>query len=238
MTHKTTQFIDREGRKIILTRGEVKHSFPLSPIPNDLLNDLLNISFSDEESVNAQKLIEGNMLHKPIVCTRNVSHPFIINVAPKIARITLRDEVIQDRLEELEGKFLSFQGRSYSTTQSERHQLYHELFLTHSEIDPVRFGAVEMYGANTYSNILDDPRVTLCFSWYRPQTEEFLAYHINCIAEIVPPSDPFYKFMRILRTLFSTTFLELGKPEYICAYKLWISETKEKTLTDKTGFTE
>lgn len=238
MKTSSSPFIDRDRRIIILTIGEVKLSYPLNPAPEILLDDLLDIKESDNESVYTQRLIEGNMLHKPIVSTINSSHPFTVNSAPKIVRVTLKDKVIQKRLQEIEGEFLSFQGKSYSDTLEERIELYQELYMDTKNIDRVRLGAVEMFGETTYSNILRDPRVTLCFSWYRPRTRDFLSFHINCIAEVIPPGNTFYKYMRIMRSLFSERFLDLGRPEYTCAYKLWVSETKEKTLTDKTGFSE
>ena len=116
--------------------------------------------------------------------------------------------------------------------------IYKELFVDESKVDRFRLGIIEMYGTETYTNILSDPRVCLGFSWRDEKTRLHHAIQLNCIAEIVEPDDPFYRYMRALRGLFSSRFVDLRRPEYVCAYKIWISEAKPKHLEDRHLFAE
>ena len=160
-----------------------------------------------------------------------------MNCAPKVVRLTYYDEIIRNTINDLEGRILSLQGRNFNETIEERVQIYRELHSDDSKIDRMRLGAIEIYGANTYQNILKDPRVTLGFSWYRPnELPREIGFQINCIAEIAIPGDPFYEYMEIMRTLFTQHYLNLGDKQYTCAYKLWVSEIKSKSLDDRSGF--
>ena len=133
---------------------------------------------------------------------------------------------------------LAFQGRPFEETIGERIELYQKMMIDDRRIDRFRFGSVEMYGDKTYQNILRDPRVTLNMYWVQDEAPQAQSYQINCIAEIVPPGDPFFKYMRLMRRLFSKTLIDLrGTSDYVCAYKFWVCETKDKSLAEKTGFT-
>jgi hypothetical protein len=112
------------------------------------------------------------------------------------------------------------------------------MMLDDSKIDRFRLGAVEMYGDKTYHNILRDPRVTLNMFWTEDNNRLARSFQVNCIAEIVPPGTPFYRYMRLMRRLFSSTIVDIERraSDYICAYKFWVCEAKDKSLTGKPGF--
>jgi hypothetical protein len=93
-----------------------------------------------------------------------------------------------------------------------------------------------MFSDVTYSNIQRDPRVALSFMWTKPDQAVAPGYQLNCLAEISRPKEPFYRFMTCLRSLFSSRFMDSRGPEYACAYKLWVSEVKDKSLAPKPGF--
>jgi len=142
-----------------------------------------------------------------------------------------------DTVHELEGMELAFQGRPFEETLDERIDLYQKLMLDDTKIDRFRLGAVEMYGDKTYQNILRDPRVTLNLFWTDEEHSRALSYQINCVAEVIPPGDPFYRYMRLMRRLFSRTIIDIrSSQDYICAYKFWVCEAKDKSLEAKPGF--
>ena len=173
---------------------------------------------------------------KPTLSTLDHTNPFPINSATKIVRLTLTDDAILERIDELESDLLSLQGLPFQETIAQRIELYQSLFLDDSKMDRFRFGAVEMYGDVTYTNILRDPRASLGFFWIQEQQPSAIGFQINCIVEVVPPGDPFFRYMRVMRQLFSSQLIDLRKDEYVSAYKLWVSEYREKTLTSKPGF--
>ena len=231
----SVRFIDRERRMIDLIRNKVIMSYPLNAVPDDLYQALADLA--DTAPIKEDKLgMLKARIDKAAMSSLDLENPFPINASIKRIRLTYTDEAIEDRIDDLEGQFLALQGRSFEDTADERVELYRSLHLDDSKLDLLRLGAVEMYGSASYANIKKDPRVSLCFSWPLPNEATQRGLQINCIAEIVPPGNPFYKYMRILLALFGVRYLDTGKAEYPCAYKLWVSEIKDKSLADTEGF--
>lgn len=231
------KFIDRELRKIDIDLGGLDVSVPLNAIPDMVYEAIVNTLEGSSDIQEKIRRLYDSTLMKPTVSTQNISGIFPINSAKKIIRLTLTDDALEDRILELEGAELSFQGRPFEETIEERVELYQDLMLDDKKIDRFRFGAVEMYGDVTYQNILRDPRVSLTFFWTQQAIPESQSYQVNCVAEIVPPGDPFFRYMRIMRRLFSRRLLDLrGTEDYVCAYKLWVCESKEKSLQEKAGY--
>jgi hypothetical protein len=233
----TIKFIDRHMRKIDINLGGLDISFPLNAIPDILYEALVNTLEGARDTEEKVRRLYESTLMKPTISTQNAMGIFPINAAKKIVRLTLTDEALEEKILELEGAELSFQGRPFSETVDERIELYQDVMLDDKKIDRYRFGCAEMYGDVTYQNILRDPRVSLSFFWVQSDEPQNQSYQINCIAEVVPPGDPFFRYMRIMRRLFSSKLLDLrGTEDYICAYKFWVCETKEKSLTEKAGY--
>ncbi|MFX1560677.1 MAG: hypothetical protein ACFFBL_08815 [Promethearchaeota archaeon] len=233
----TIKFIDREMRKIDINLSGLDISFPLNAIPDILYEALVNtLEGARNTDEKIHRLYESTLM-KPTVSSQNTTGIFPINCAKKIIRLTLTDDALEDKILELEGAELSFQGRPFNETIDERIELYQQVMLDDKKIDRFRFGAVEMYGDVTYQNIQRDPRVSLTFFWTQEAAPESQSFQVNCIAEIVPPGDPFFRYMRIMRRLFSSRLLDLrGTEDYVCAYKFWVCETKEKSLQEKAGY--
>ena len=231
------KFIDRELRKIDINLSGLDVSFPLNAIPDILYETIVNTLEGAQDGDEKIRRLYEDTLMKPTVSTQNSTGIFPINSAKKIVRLTMTDEVLEDMILELEGVELSFQGKPFHETIEDRVELYQRLMLDDRKIDRFRFGAVEMYGDVTYQNILRDPRVSLNFFWTQEAQPQNQSFQVNCIAEIVPPGDPFFRYMRILRRLFSSKLIDLrGTEDYICAYKFWVCEAKEKSLTEKAGY--
>lgn len=231
----SVRFIDRERRMIDLIRNKVIMSYPLNAVPDDLYQALADLA--DTAPIKEDKLgMLQARIDKAVMSSLDLENPFPINASIKRIRLTLTDEAIEDKIDDLEGQFLALQGRSFENTTDERVELYRGLHLDDSKLDLFRLGALEMYGSASYANIMKDPRVSLCLSWPLPNEATQRGLQINCIAEIVPPGDPFYKYMRLLLALFGVRYLDTGKTEYPCAYKLWVSEIKDKSLADTEGF--
>ena len=224
-------------RKIDINISGLDVSFPLNAIPDILYEALVNTLEGARDTGEKIRRLYESTLMKPTISSQNTTGIFPINSAKKIVRLTLTDEALEDKILELEGAELSIQGRPFAETIDERVELYQQVMLDDSKIDRFRFGAVEMYGDVTYQNIQHDPRVSLTFFWTQEVAPESQSFQVNCIAEIVPPGDPFFRYMRIMRRLFSSRLLDLrGTEDYICAYKFWVCETKEKSLQEKAGY--
>ncbi|MGY5878674.1 MAG: hypothetical protein RTV31_00430 [Candidatus Thorarchaeota archaeon] len=232
------KFIDKDRRRIEINLGGLSVVFPLNAIPDvvyEAIANAVNKSSSSSETINELHI---GTITKPSVATLNASNIFPINSARKITRLTLTDEALEDSIDEFEGTELAFQGRPFENTLDERIDLYQKIMLDDSKIDRFRFGAIEMYGDKTYQNILRDPRVTLNMYWTEDDNRVARSFQINCIAEIIPPGTPFYRYMRLMRRLFSSHMVDIERraSDYICAYKFWVCEAKDKSLTAKPGF--
>jgi len=231
------KFIDKDRRRIEIILGGLSVVFPLNAIPDlvyEAMADAVNRSSESPETLSELYI---DTLMKPTISSLNASNIFPINSAKKILRLTLTDDALEDSVHELEGAELAFQGRPFEETIDERIELYQKMMLDDKKIDRFRFGAVEMYGDKTYQNILRDPRITLNMFWTQEKRPQAQSYQINCIAEVVPPGNPFFKYMRLMRRLFSKTLIDLrGTSDYVCAYKFWVCETKDKSLAEKADF--
>jgi len=231
------RFIDRELRRIEIDISGLNISFPLNAIPDPVYEAIVNTLEGARDTNEKIHRLYDSTLMKPTVSSMNSTGIFPVNSAKKIVRLTLTDDALEKRILEMEGAELSFQGRQFEDTMEERVELYQQMMLDDEEIDRFRLGAVEMYGDQTYQNILRDPRVSLNFFWTQEAEPEAQSFQVNCVAEIVPPGDPFFRYMRIMRRLFSSRLLDLrGTEDYICAYKFWVCEAKEKSLTERTGY--
>ncbi|NWF97204.1 MAG: hypothetical protein HXY34_13790 [Candidatus Thorarchaeota archaeon] len=230
------KLVDRDLRRIVVEHGDIVVSYPLNVVPDRLLQALaaaVDHGATPEEQLNG---LYSSSLMKPTVCTCNQGRPFHVNTATKIVRPTLTDEIIEKKIEELEGTLLGWQGRRFEDTLAERIDVYRDLFCDERRIDRFRLSAVEMFGTGTHQNIQRDPRVTLHFMWSSDPDIASNCYQLNCIAEIVPPGSPFYRYSRFMRSLFSSRFLHVDRADYICAYRLWVVEARDKSLAPRPGF--
>ncbi|MEM2143315.1 MAG: hypothetical protein QXS20_03335 [Candidatus Thorarchaeota archaeon] len=233
MTQKTSGislFVDRERRTIELKSAGFRTSFPIQTLPTNYVDSMLTMLDGPESPEDKIRTIYQTTLTKAAVCTWNPYNVFPINVAQKVVRLTLVDEAIDEVVDELEGELLSLQGRPFESTIDERIDLYRRIYLDNSRLDLTALGAIELFGDMTYNNILSEPRVVLSVLW-RPRGEGgLMSYQLNCVAEVVEPGAPYYRFMRALRLLFSARFAS-GNEDYKCAYRFWVCEVIEKSLS-------
>ncbi len=232
----TIRLIDRDLRLIEIQSKGVVQRYPLKPIPDDLFQTL-----ADFANVGSDQTVDIDEIHaapitKATICTFNFRQPFYINAATKIIRLTPTDEMIRSKIEYLEGKLLSFQGRRFEETIDDRLMTYRELFLDDSGIDRFRLGVIEMFGEGTFENIQRDPRVTLLIHWVDAKKGVTRSYQINAIAEIAKRGEEFFRYMQVMRPLFSSRFIQSAKVSYIVAYKLWVSDIIDKSLAPRLGF--
>jgi hypothetical protein len=236
-TSSHIQLIDRGARRIKLEIGNVLASFPLNPIPDELYETLADLADWKDQYSSLTEKITHDTVHKPFFCTWNQYEPFPSNVASKLVRLSLTDSAISEKIDEIEGKILSLQGIPWEESAESRADIYKNLFRDDSFVDRFRLGAIEMYGHNTYWNILRDPRVSVSFTWRIPQEIPLnISFQLDCVVEIARQGDPFFRYMRTIHYLLSSRFPELGPEDYPCAYKLYVSNVKMKTLKDPEGF--
>ncbi|MCF2137717.1 MAG: hypothetical protein K9W43_10850 [Candidatus Thorarchaeota archaeon] len=229
-----TFFIDREQRRLEIETGEFKHSFPLKPIPDELFRVMLQATDFKEESLQAVDDLVNSRIFEAAVATRTFSAVYPINLAIKLTYPTLYDDYIEEIIDDLEGQLLSFQGVPIEKTIGDRLKLFRNLYLDETKIDPYRLGAFEIFGELTFKNLLRDSRASLLFRWFKGRRSK--SVQLNCITQIAEERSPFYRFMRVVRSMFATRFLDLLEEKRTCAYEFWITDALTKDLSDRRGF--
>ncbi len=237
-TSSSVRFIDRELRKVEVSHGGVISSYPLNPIPDPLFQAMMNAVDGTGSSEERLDRLHMSGLMQPVVCTTNLTRTFPINTATKNSFLTLSDTKIEESIDNLEGTMLAWQGVPIENTIDDRIDLYRRLLSDERQIDRFRLCAVEIYGTATYSCILRDPRVTLHFRWRGAGLSEGHSYQLNCIAQIIAPGEPLYRFAAFMHALFSNSMLTLNEhKDYVCAYYFWVIESHDKRLSERPGFT-
>ena len=113
-TPKTTlRVIDREQRRINISTEHVVTSYPLNAIPDMLFQRLANLTDRRDENEEGLDFIWRDPITKPSLCTTSQGLPFSLNFAPKLVRLTLTDDVIPKKIDEIEGEILAFLGQSF-----------------------------------------------------------------------------------------------------------------------------
>ncbi len=227
-------FVDRETRRIETRLRKAQLLFPLNPIPEPLFQTMLAFTDPRDDPQAALERLMQSRVFEATVCTFSFNQLFPVNTARKFVYPTPHDGVLEEVIDDLEGQLLSFQGRPLDDTLGERFELFRNLYIDEERLDRFRLGALEIYGDLTYRNIVRDPRVSLNMRW--DEGTSLKSVQLNCIAEIVGKSTPFYRFIRVVRSLFSQHFVDLLGYEYTCAYKFWICESFNKHLSDRHGF--
>jgi hypothetical protein len=236
-TSSHIRLIDRASRRIELEMGNVLASFPLNPIPDSLYEVLADLADWKNEYTSLSEKIALSTAHKPFFCTLNQNDPYPSNIANKLVRLTLTDDAILNKIDETEGELLALQGRIWDESSNARADIYRNLFRDDAIVDRFRLGAIEMYGHSTYWNITRDPRVSVSFTWRIPKKVPLnISLQLDCIVEIAKQGTPFFRYMRMIHHLLSSRFPELGPEDYPCAYKLYVSNIRVKSLKDPEGF--
>ena len=117
-------------------------------------------------------------------------------------------------------------NRSKRQTLGERVQAALSLYDQQERIDPGVFGGIEIFGGQTYTNLLRDPRGTLLFTGLAPR---YPSYQFNCVTEIVELDDPRFQFLRGMRLLFEYESFHIQQPAYTQGYLFHIQEVYDKT---------
>ena len=229
------RLIDRELRQIEMESRGIVQRYPLKPIPDDLYESIAGAADVIGDAESKMQQIYRSTIMKPTICTFNFNLPFYVNACTKIVRLSLTDEYIEDIIEDLEGRLLALQGMPFNETVDERLEMYRSLFSDDSKIDRFRLGAAEIFGDATYNNLLRDPRACLSLFWI-DDSGQARGYQINVITEIVQPGDPFFRYMQVLRSIFSSSFVDSKRRSYVAGYKLWVSDIIDKSLMSKPGF--
>jgi hypothetical protein len=101
------------------------------------------------------------------------------------------------------------------------------LYGSPDKIDRFCLGGLEIFETRSFTNMMNDPRVSLFFVGGSPS---YKSYQINCIAEIIDPTKIFYQFISTIRSLFEQEKFHYQQPKYPYAVKYHVIEVFDKSL--------
>ncbi len=165
--------------------------------------------------------------HLPVVSTLNApGATFPIHSTTKGVGLLPKRDHLAEHVAEISDCLARSANRSKRQTLGERVQTALSLYERQERIDAGVFGGIEIFGGQTYTNLLRDPRVTLLFTGLAPR---YPSYQFNCVTEIVELDDLRFQFLRGMRLLFELESFHIQQPDYALGYLFHIQEVYDKT---------
>lgn len=165
-------------------------------------------------------------VHTGYMATLGADGAFPLNVAAKgIGLLPAKGlPELTARAEELVAKALR-QGDP--ATRKERLEFLLELY-ERVPMDERVLTTIELYGKQTWRNVLRDPRCSVLFASSRGTS-----FDVHGVVEILPPGDTVYRYVVALHDLFHAP---VGpRREFPGVYRIWCSEVWDKTPGPQAG---
>lgn len=161
--------------------------------------------------------------HLPVMSTADVtSGTFPVNSAAKGAGLSVFTECIEEWTLRFEGLIKQGLELGWEETMKERLETLLDYYSDISRFDPTMITSIELFGKRTYKNVLADPRATLLYVGFGDTGSK--SYAVHCIAELVPPGELFYRYVRSIHDLFHVP----SKRTYPFVYRLHVCEVYDK----------
>jgi hypothetical protein len=166
--------------------------------------------------------------HLPTLITYDRNKPdFPVNAACKgIGLVPCCDE-LEPITQKLKTQLPTIVGSDFKSSLKQRIECAKLFFKNNTKLDPYRLGGLEIFEAQSYKNIMQNPCVSLLFVGDSPT---YKSYQLNCIAEVTPQGTPFYDFVRTIRSVFEEAKFHYQQPAYPFAIRYNVVEIIEKSL--------
>lgn len=162
--------------------------------------------------------------HLPVMSTADVTTgTFPVNSAAKGAGLCVRPEAVEEWTLKFEGLTRRGLEAGWQETMRERLEALLDYYSDVSRFDPTVITSIELFGKRTYKNVLADPRVTLLYVGFDDSGTR--SYAVHCVAELVPPGELFYRYVRATHDLFHVP----SRRTYPFVYRLHVCEVYDKT---------
>jgi len=152
---------------------------------------------------------------------------FPLNVVSKGVGLTPVETELPTLVNQLYSSLKDLQNTDHSSSLQKRLDAALLLYGHPDKIDRYCLGGLEIFETQSFSNILNDPRVSLFFVGVAPT---YHSYQINCIAEIVDSTQLFYQFVISMRGLFEQASFHFQQPKYPYAIKYHVVQILDKSL--------
>lgn len=192
------------------------------------------IDWQIRERMKLFEMLEKNQMpkflpsHLPTLITYDRKKPdFPVNAACKGIGLVPVYEELETITQKLKAQLPSIVGSDFKSSIKQRLECAKLFFNNTTKIDLSRLGGLEIFEAQSYKNIVENPCVSLLFVG---DSSTYKSYQLNCVAEITPPETPFYNFVRAIRSVFEEARFHYQQPAYPFAIKYNIVEVIEKSL--------
>ncbi len=212
-----------EARRSITVAGE-SMEFDVRPLPRAFMEWQATTRLEGIRS-----FLEGSPkfaafgAHLPVMSTADVtSGTFPVNSAAKGAGLSVHPDQIEGWTLRFEGLIERGLEGGWSETMKERLGALLDYYSDLARFDPTVITSIEIFGKRTYTNVLADPRCTLLYVGIDDSGTR--SYAVHCIAELVPPGELFYRYVRSIHDLFHVP----SRRTYPFVYRLHVCEVYDK----------
>jgi hypothetical protein len=225
---ESTIAIETQDQTVEVTVQDQKKRYTLHQLPDDFINWQIDERMRLFDSLKNKGPPSFFTPHLPTLLTIDTQNTeFLINATCK--GIGLVPE--EDQLEELTGRMQAVlqhcDPADFESSVSTRIQGAMLLYGSPEKIHRFSLGGLEIFENRSYTNIINNPFVSLFFVGARPHYKSF---QLNCIAEIVPATDRFYSFLITMRKLFEEAPFHFQQPRYPYAIQYHVVEVLDKSL--------
>ncbi len=205
-----------------------KKNFTLVPLPTEFIDWQITERMKIFDDLTQGKKPTFFTPHLPMLLTlSDKSMEFPINAASKGVGLVPNDSQLHSLTQHLQEAIETLQGLEHHSSLYRRLEIAKLLYGNHENINRFCLGGLEIFETTSFSNILRDPRVSLFFVGSSPT---YQSYQINCIAELIPSDQWFYKFISSMRSLFEMESFHFQQPKYPYAVKYHTIQVLDKSL--------
>lgn len=223
-----SQYIQIKGSTLTVDIANQEKHFTLAPLPGEFIDWQVNERLKIFDDLTKQKKPTFFSPHLPTLLTiSDKTMEFPINAASKGVGLVPYDDQLHSLSQRLQESIKTLQGLDLHTSLLQRLEIAKLFYGSQNHINRFCLGGLEIFETTSFSNIIRDPRVSLFFVGNSPT---YLSYQINCIAEIIPSDQWFYKFISSMRSLFEMESFHFQQPKYPFAVKYHTIQVLDKSL--------
>ncbi len=196
-------------------------------LPSEFLKWQLATRSRVFDKIKERHSVEFFNAHLPVVSTvQGGAGQFRIHSSTKGTGLLPKDEYLDYYLGLIAECLERIKGRPFDETAGERIAVAREFYANPDHIDRRRLGLLEIFRGQTFKNLSENPQATVL---YTGTWKGYFSLQINCIAEIIAPGDPYFRFLYGMRQLFEYERFHIHQPAYALGYLFWAQEAFDKS---------
>jgi len=220
--------IQIKGGTVTVVIANQEKQFTLAPLPSEFIEWQITERLKIFDDLTTGKKPAFFSPHLPMLLTlsdKNMEFP--INAASKGVGLVPHDDQLHSLTQRMQESIKTLQDGDWHSSLLQRLEIAKLLYGNREHINRFCLGGLEIFETTSFSNILRNPRVSLFFVGSSPT---YQSYQINCIAELIPNDQWFYKFISSMRSLFEMESFHFQQPKYPYAVKYHTIQVLEKSL--------